>query len=133
MVNLSITKVVTFKIVVSDKNKSRMFEVKDAQAQPLLGLRIGDELDASVIGLQGKIKITGGSDKSGVPMRYDVHGAVKKYILITKGIGLKKAKEGERRRKLVRGNTISDEIYQINAVLIEGSLPEEKKEEKVEA
>ncbi len=125
---------VTFKIVVSDKNgKARMFEVKDAQAQPLLGLRIGDELDASIIGLQGKIKITGGSDKSGVPMRYDVHGAVKKYILITKGVGLRKAEEGERKRKLVRGNVISDEIYQINAVLLEGSLPEEKKEEAQEA
>ncbi|GIU70904.1 MAG: 30S ribosomal protein S6e [Candidatus Nitrosocaldaceae archaeon] len=120
---------VTFKVVISDKNgKARTVEVKDKQAQPFLGLRIGDELDASVIGLQGKLKITGGSDKSGVPMRYDVHGAVKKYILIPKGIGLRKAKEGERRRRLVRGNVISEEIYQINAKL-DGVLPEEKKED----
>lgn len=122
---------VTFKIVVSDKNgKAKMFEVKDTQAQPLLGLRVGDVVDASIIGLGGKLKITGGSDKSGVPMHYDVHGAVKKYILTTKGIGLRKAKDGERKRKLVRGNVISDEIYQINTVLIEGSLPEEEEQKE---
>ncbi len=116
-----------FKLVVSDpkSNKTRMYEIKDAQAQPLLGLRIGDIFDGSIINL-GKIKITGGSDKSGVPMRPDIHGAVKKYVLLTKGVGLRNAKKGERKRKLVRGNTISDEIYQINAVLLEGSLPEDK-------
>ncbi|GBC72655.1 hypothetical protein HRbin04_00045 [archaeon HR04] len=52
-------------------------------------------------------------------MRPDVHGAVKKYVLLTKGIGLRKARKGERVRKLVRGNVISEDIYQINAVLVE--------------
>ena len=123
---------VTFKLVISDPKTGKAIskEVKDAQAQPFLGLRIGDTLDASVIGLNGKMKITGGSDRSGVPMRYDVHGSVRKYVLLTKGIGLRKARKGERIRKLVRGNTISDEIYQINVVLLEGSLPEEQKEEQ---
>ena len=59
-----------------------MSELKDKQAQPLVGLKIGDVFDGTVLGLGGKIRITGGSDKSGVPMRQDVHGGVKKYVLL---------------------------------------------------
>ncbi|MEM0495985.1 MAG: S6e family ribosomal protein, partial [Candidatus Nitrosocaldus sp.] len=71
---------VNFKLVVGSKNgKSTTYEVKDDQAKPLIGLKIGDIFDATIIGLPGKIRITGGSDKAGVPMRPDVHGAVKKY------------------------------------------------------
>lgn len=111
---------VNFKLVVGSRDgKSTTYEVKDDQAKPLIGLKIGDVFDATVIGLPGKIRITGGSDKAGVPMRPDVHGAVKKYVLLTKGIGLRKARKGERVRKLVRGNVISEDIYQINAVLVE--------------
>jgi len=94
-------------------------------AQPLLGSRIGDTLDSSVIGLtQGKIRITGGSDKSGTPMRQDVHGGVKKYVLLSRGVGMQNAGEGTRIRKLVRGNTVTEEIYQLNCRLLEGSLQE---------
>ncbi|TLY07556.1 MAG: 30S ribosomal protein S6e, partial [Thaumarchaeota archaeon] len=68
-----------FKLVVSDaKGKSIAQELKDRAAQPLLGSRIGSVIDASVIGVAGgKLKVTGGSDKSGTPMRADVHGGVK--------------------------------------------------------
>jgi small subunit ribosomal protein S6e len=90
-----------------------------------LGSRIGDTLDSSVIGLtQGKIRITGGSDKSGTPMRQDVHGGVKKYVLLSRGVGMQNAGEGTRIRKLVRGNTVTEEIYQLNCRLLEGSLQE---------
>ncbi len=120
---------VTFKLVVGDKKgKVVSYEVKDDKAKPLLGLRIGDVFDATLIGLPGKIKITGGSDRSGIPMRPDVHGAVKKYVLLTKGTGLRNVRKGERKRKLVRGNVISEDIYQINAVLID-ALNEVKEEE----
>jgi hypothetical protein len=34
--------------------------------------------------------------------------------LIPKGVGLQDAEKGLRKRKLIRGNTISEEIYQIN-------------------
>jgi small subunit ribosomal protein S6e len=59
-------------------------------------------------------------------MRADVLGGVKKYVLLTKGTGLRKVEKGERRRKLVRGNTITDEIYQVNALLVEGKLVKEE-------
>ena len=104
-----------YKLTVSDKNgKSISKEVKEADANPLLGLEIPAETDASIVGLSGKITITGGSDKSGVPMRSDVHGPARKYVLLTKGVGLQDTEKGLRKRKLVRGNTISDEIYQLN-------------------
>ena len=54
----------------------------------LLGLQLGNETDASIVGLNGKLKLTGGSDKSGVPMRNDIHGAARKYVLLSKGVGL---------------------------------------------
>jgi small subunit ribosomal protein S6e len=107
-----------FKLIVADpKGKSTVHELKDRQAQPLVGLKIGDVFDATVLGVAGKIRITGGSDKSGVPMRYDVHGGVKKYVLLSRGVGLQSIEAGQRRRKLIRGNVITDEIYQVNAVL----------------
>lgn len=108
-----------FKLVVANPKdgKTTAYEFKDKQAQPLLGLKVGDVFDATVLGVQGKIKITGGSDRSGIPMRKDVHGAVKRYILLSKGVGLQSIESGQRRRKLVRGNVITEDTYQINAVL----------------
>ena len=114
-----------FKLTISDiKGKSLSKELKDSDANPLLGLQLGNETDATVVGLSGKLKLTGGSDKSGVPMRNDVHGAVRKRVLLSKGVGLSHAKDGDRSRKLTRGNTISEEIYQINCKF-DGELPVE--------
>jgi len=114
-----------FKLTISDiKGKSITKELKDSDANPLLGLELGNETDASVVGLQGKLKLTGGSDKSGVPMRSDIHGSARKYTLLTKGVGLQAAEIGQRIRKLMRGNLISEEIYQINCKF-DGELPVE--------
>jgi len=110
-----------FKMVLSDPKtgKSEVHELKDANAQPLLGLKIGGILEGAAIGLNGKFVITGGSDRAGFPMRGDVQGGGKNYILLTRGVGLKSDVEGGKKRKLVRGNTITEEIYQVNARLAE--------------
>lgn len=97
---------------------------------------MGNETDASIAGLTGKLKLTGGSDKSGVPMRNDVHGAARKRVLLSKGVGLQNAEVGQRKRKLMRGNTVSEEIYQVNCKF-DGELPveapvEENTEDKKE-
>ena len=108
----------TFKITISDKKgKCITRELKEKDANPLLGLQIGTEVDAAIIGQAGKMRITGGSDKSGVPMRADIHGGARKYILLSKGVGLQDAEKGQRFRKLIRGNIITEEVYQINCVL----------------
>jgi small subunit ribosomal protein S6e len=109
-----------FKLVISDtRGKSITQELKDRAAQPLVGSRIGTVIDASVIGVAGgKLKITGGSDKAGTPMR-----GVKKYILLSTGVG---NRSEARIRKLVRGNMVTEEIYQLNCMLVEGALPEKQ-------
>jgi small subunit ribosomal protein S6e len=125
---------VEFKVVISDSYGSSISqEIKDKSAQPLLGSKIGDSIDSSVFGFnEGKIKITGGSDKSGTPMRSDLHGGTKKYILMTSGVGLRNMGPGERKRKLVRGNLITEEIYQLNCQLIDSKLPEKEKAETIQ-
>ena len=119
-----------FKLIVSDrKGKTIAQELKDRSAQPLLGTKVGSIIDSSIVGVAGgKLKITGGSDRSGTPMRADVHGGVKKYVLLPTGVG---NRSEVRIRKLVRGNMVTEEIYQLNSMLIEGVLPE--KQETVES
>jgi small subunit ribosomal protein S6e len=125
------------KLTISDiKGKSVSKELKDNDVNPLLGLQLGSEADASIVGLTGKLKLTGGSDKSGVPMRTDVHGAARKRVLLVKGVGLQDVEYGQRKRKLMRGNIVSEEIYQLNCKF-DGELPveaptEEKTEDKKE-
>lgn len=127
-----------FKITISDKTgKSITKELKEKDANPLLGLQLESEVDASIVGLAGKMKIIGGSDKSGVPMRSDIHGGSRKYVLLSKGIGLRNVEKGQRIRKLIRGNTITEEIYQINCrydgkLQVEQKATEEPPKEKKE-
>lgn len=111
-----------FKIIISDPKtgKSKSVEVEGARAIPLIGKKIGDTIDGSLVGMPGvKLLITGGSDKDGFPMRPDVHGGVKVSILLSGGVGFKPENKGERRRKTVRGNVITEDIVQVNAKIIE--------------
>ncbi len=117
----------TFKLNISDKKgKTITKEVKEKDANPFLGLQVGAEIDAALVGEAGKLYIAGGSDKSGVPLRADIHGGARKYILLSKGVGLKNAEKGQRIRKLIRGSTITEEVYQINCRL-DGELAVEEK------
>ena len=99
-----------------------------------IGKRIREEIDGSVLGYKGyKIRITGGTDRDGFPMRPDVSGPRRVRILLSGGVGFhprekpaskkkkrrqRRRKKGLRRRVMVRGNIISDVIAQINAVLV---------------
>jgi small subunit ribosomal protein S6e len=112
-----------FKLVLSDPMtaKSEVHELKEANAQPLVGRKIGEIVDGATIGLSGRLVITGGSDKAGFPMRGDVQGGGKRYVLLTAGVGLRSDLQGGKKRKLVRGNTVTEEIYQVNAKKAEDS------------
>jgi small subunit ribosomal protein S6e len=128
------------RIVISESNgKSYQSEIAKDKESVIAGKRIGDELDGNLIGAAGYVlKLTGGSDGSGFPMRVEVHGAAKKQILTSDGIGFKASRGGERKRTYVRGNTYSSEIVQVNAqVKTAGAAPldqlfpkQEKKEKK---
>ena len=104
------------KISISTSDgKVQNLEIEGNEAQALLGKRIGEIIEGTSLGLQGtKMEITGGSDKDGFPMRKDVHGGVRSRILLGKSTGFKKATKGERKRKIVRGDTITEDIVQIN-------------------
>lgn len=105
-----------FKLIVSDADgTSQALEVEGPRAQPLIGHRIGEVVDGAIAGLSGKqLKITGGSDRDGFPMRPDVHGGVRRSIVLSGGAGFIAKRTGERRRKRVRGNVITEDIAQIN-------------------
>lgn len=104
------------KLIVSHSDgKSQIVEIEGTRAQPLVGKRIGESLDGAIAGLSGStLQITGGSDKDGFPMRADVHGGVKARVMLSRGVGFNPKERGERRRKLVRGNVITDDIVQVN-------------------
>ncbi len=124
-----------FKFVISDPKTKKSYQIKKG-ADMLIGMKIGQTFDGHMIELKDyELKITGGSDTDGFPMRKDVHGHMRKKILLSNGLGFKSKIKGQRKRKNVRGNEISKEISQINCVItkygskkIEELVP--KKEEK---
>jgi len=110
----------TFKMVVSEPEtrKSYQLEVDQSKAVGLIGKKIGDEINGDLIGLSGySLKITGGSDKDGFPMHPEIQGSVKKRVLLALPPGFHPKMKGQRKRKTIRGNTISDSIVQINLVV----------------
>jgi small subunit ribosomal protein S6e len=108
-----------FKLIISQGENSHQLEVEAAESKRLVGMKIGEEFDAAPIGLAGyTLCITGGSDKNGFPMKKDVEGSRRIKSLLSGGIGFKPRRKGQRRRKTVRGNTISDDIVQINTVVV---------------
>jgi len=111
-----------FKIVISDPEtgKSKSVESEGSRAVPLIGRKLGDVIDGSVVGMSGyQLRITGGSDKDGFPMRPNVHGGVRTSVILTEGVGFHPSREGERRRKTLRGKTITEDIIQINMKIVE--------------
>ena len=86
---------------------------------PLIGKVIGETVNGGLIGLPGyELKITGGSDMSGIPMKPHVHGPVKKKLLLSTGPGYNPKRKGEKKRKVVRGSEITDDMKQINMVVV---------------
>ena len=113
-----------FKVVISDPKtgKAEQVEVKGEQALRLIGHKIGDVIDGALVGKPGvKLKITGGSGRAGEPMRPDIPGPRKGYFLLSGPPGSHPPEKGTRKRKFVRGNTISEDIVQINTVIVESS------------
>lgn len=123
-------------LIVSDPaaGTSQRVEIDEARLGPLVGTRIGQTIDGTLAGMQGyKLKFTGGTDKDGVPMRPDVHGSAKASIVLSGGVGYKPKNEGEQKRKLVRGNTVSQTTTFLNFVVVEAPKSRKKKEAKAEA
>ena len=109
---------VELKVVVSDPKTGRAYNVdaSTGAAGAIVGKRIGDEVDAGVLGLAGyKIKITGGSDRTGTPARNSLPGSGRRRLLLAGGVGFHPVVEGERKRKLIRSHEITPDFVQVNA------------------
>jgi small subunit ribosomal protein S6e len=100
----------------------------------LIGRKLGEVIDGSVVKMSGhKLKIAGGSDKDGFPMRPNVHGGVRVRAILSEGVGFHPSQKGERQRKTLRGDVITEDIVQINMKIVEkpekAKKPEGKKKE----
>jgi small subunit ribosomal protein S6e len=126
-----------FKLIVSDTKtgKSQTLEIEDAKAQVMIGRKIGETVDGSTIDMKGrKFQITGGSDKDGFPMRGSIHGGIRIAAILTDTPGFHSGSRGERKRKMVRGDTITEDIYQINMKTLktQEKKPKTKKSNKTQ-
>ena len=101
------------------KGLSKLIEIDEKKFR-FEGMKVGDIIKGGLIGFPNyEFKITGGSDSSGFPMRKDVHGPVKKKILVAKrGIGYKPLRKGQKRRKTVRGNEVTYDMTLINLMVV---------------
>ena len=109
---------VEFRVVVSDPRDGKSYQVpvSGQHANVLVRKKIGDEVDGMFLGLPGyKVKITGGSDKDGFPMRPEIPQAARKRVLVTESVGFHpQSYQGQRRKKTFRGKEIGPETLQIN-------------------
>ena len=133
-----------FKFVVSDPSTKKTYqkEVDQEKAISVVGKKIGEEFSGDILELAGyTLQLTGGTDKDGFPMHPSVQGPVRKRVLLKGPPGFYPRLKGQRKRKTVRGDTISQDIVQVNVKVVkkgEKAIEEifpakEKKEEGKEA
>ncbi|MGM5482467.1 MAG: 30S ribosomal protein S6e [Nanobdellota archaeon] len=126
---------VEYKLVLNEPKTAKSYkkEIKDNEAESFIGKRIGETVKGDNLGFPGyEFLITGGSDKSGFPMRWDVDSSSKKKILAVKGVGIKNKRKGMKVRKTVAGNTIGDETVQINLKVTKAGKDKLGEEESAE-
>ena len=101
-------------IEIEDENILRMFYDK----------KISSEISATPLGNDWKnstLKITGGQDKQGFPMKNGVFTNKRVKLLLPKGsVGCKglRMRNGEKCKKSVRGCIVSPEISVLNLIII---------------
>jgi small subunit ribosomal protein S6e len=102
----------------------KVIEIDDERRlQNLFDRRMAQEVDGSVIGeeFEGYIlRISGGNDKQGFPMRQGVLTNTRVRLLCKKGHpGYRPRRSGERKRKSVRGCVVGNDIAVLNLVVVQ--------------
>jgi len=113
---------VEFKTVISDPKEKKAYQkvISEDKSNALVGKSVGEEIDGIFLDLPGyRLKITGGSDGSGVPLRGDIEGNQRRKLLVRESVGFHPVKHGQRKRKLIRGRNLSSEVSQINLKILE--------------
>jgi small subunit ribosomal protein S6e len=92
----------SFKINIADPKTGKCYktEVKDALAEPFMGLNIGEKIEGSKLGIEGsEFSISGGTDYCGFPMRKGILETVCGHKINEQiaAINLKVLKEGTKK------------------------------------
>lgn len=86
------------------------------------GMRMGQEIEGDVLGEQFKgyvFRITGGNDKQGFPMMQGVMTNNRVRLLMGEGSTyFRPRRDGERRRKSVRGCIVAQDLAILNLVIV---------------
>lgn len=105
-------------INISDPKTGKTYK-KEADAQMYMNKKIGETISGDMLGLKGyELEITGGSDKSGFPMRRDLTSLGRKRPLVVSGVGAKFKEKGVKQRKSVHGNHVDEDITQLNLKIV---------------
>jgi len=103
------------RLVIGQDKVTKQVSLTPEQSIKLKGKQIGDILKGDDFGFPGyEFEIRGGTDKDGFPMRADLSGTVRKKLLLAEGPGYKPKEAGIRKRKMVRGKIIDEDIAQVN-------------------
>lgn len=115
-----------FKVVISHQQQTYQKVVSGANANKIIGKKVGDTINGTLVELPPdyELVVTGGSDKDGIPIRPDVAGSGRKKILVGGGAGFNPKRRGLKRKKMVRGNTVSRDVVQLNMKVVQqGKVP----------
>lgn len=100
------------------------------QVRPFYDKRMGQEVEADCLGDEWKgyiLKITGGNDKQGFPMKQGVLTRNRVRLLLSKGHSCyRQRRTGERKRKSVRGCIVDGQLSVLSMAIVkkgEGEIP----------
>ncbi|MFA4946217.1 MAG: S6e family ribosomal protein [Candidatus Micrarchaeia archaeon] len=121
------------KIVFGDPKTGKCFqkELEAGKETQFYGKNIGEKFEGGLLGLPGyELEITGGSNKQGTPMVPYIQGQRKLKATLPLGVGVRNFKKkrpvgkGQKVKKRVCGDTVSEETAQINArITTQGAQP----------
>lgn len=94
----------------------------DKKLRPFMDKRISQEVDASCLGDEWKgyiVKITGGNDKQGFPMKQGILTNNRVRLLLAKGHSCyRERRSGERRRRSVKGCIVDNNLSVLSLVVM---------------
>lgn len=94
----------------------------DKRLRPFFDKRISQEVDASVLGNEWKgyvLRISGGNDKQGFPMKQGILTNNRVRLLMRRGMSCyRERRSGERRRKSVKGCVVDSNLSVLALVIV---------------
>jgi small subunit ribosomal protein S6e len=101
----------------------KLFDIEDdKKLRPFIDKRISQEVDASCLGNEWKgyiVRISGGNDKQGFPMKQGILTSNRVRLLMKRGMSCyRERRSGERRRKSVKGCIVDSNLSVLSLVVV---------------